>query len=124
MVAADRLERIPKELTFNAMGFEYPIQVYTTNCIRAPLYTVADLPKHKQKFSKPTRRPNTNADDDQIHISRAALREICKDLDPNTRPMKIQAILQGRSLKPTITMDQAEHLVNLPIRAVTPAVHN
>lgn len=106
-------------LTFNAIGFDYPVTVHTANWIRSPLYTAAELPKHKPKFTKLARRPNPNPGDDQIHVSRKFLREMCKDLDPNTLPEEVRTILQDRSLQSVITLDQAEHLVNLPLMVGT-----
>lgn len=57
VVAVDRLELIPDELEVHAAGLEFMVKVRTENWIRAPLYSPADLSKHKPKYTKPLGKP-------------------------------------------------------------------
>lgn len=113
-VAVDRLERIPELIDMYAGGLEFTVSVLTKNWIRSPLYSPADLPKHKPKFSKPLCPGNGDADDQEelIPISRNVLRLLCSGVDQMSLPVEIRAILQSKAV-PAITMSQATFLAEL-----------
>lgn len=115
-VAVDRLERIPDELAVYEMGIEFILKVHTKNWIRSPLYTAAQLPKLPPKYSKPFRQPNPRApvEEEVFYCSRRVILDLCKDLDPDSLPEEVRAIMVRPPGRAEITFGQAELVANLP----------
>lgn len=69
--------------------------VTTRNWLRDPLYTAADLPKPKEKFSKPSaedrRRHPTKPE--PFAISRRVLIEMCRGRELSSLPTEVQDVL-------------------------------
>lgn len=94
-VAVHRLERVPTELAIHKLGVQSVASVFVRNWLRAPLYTAADLPKHKPKFTKHSltndrRKAEAPA---PFVVSRRALLEMCKGKDIASLPSEIQEML-------------------------------
>lgn len=114
-VAVERLERVPIELELNVGGCATILTVHTKNWIRSPLYSAGDFPKPLPKFSKPARQSRAQNGDDgeMIHVSRRVLRDLCRDIDPQSLPEAVQMILNGTSDHRQITMADSEEMVSL-----------
>lgn len=116
VVAVNRLEKVPEELTLYELGSEHIISIQPRNWLRSPLYKATDLPRHQQKFTKPLKARSDHQADNMEHfaVSRRALREMCKGLDSSALPEEIRAILQETGPNPTISMAGVEQLASLP----------
>lgn len=121
VVAVNRLECIPEKIDMYAAGVEFTVSIHTDNWQRANLYTPAELPKHKPKYSKPvhitTNRNEEGDQDEPIAISRRVLRDLCKNIDPEVIPDEIRALLTSPE-QPVITMAQAEFILDLQPKTV------
>lgn len=113
VVAVSSLKKIPDELSMHDLSSEYIVPVKVRNWLRSPLYKAAELPRILPKFSKPPRQP-PSSEPDQIHVSRKALFQICKGLDPRELPPEVLAIFSSRTNPPILTISQTEQLVSCP----------
>lgn len=95
VVAVDELERIPNEIAIHVMGVQYIVNISTRNWLREPLYAASDMPKPKEKFSKPSLedRHRHPTKPEPFAISRRVLIEMCKGRELNSLPTEVQEVL-------------------------------
>lgn len=110
VVAVHRLEKIPEELSMHDLGSEHIVPITVKNWLRSPLYKATDLPRHQPKFSKPPKKP-ASSEPDHFHVSRRALIQICKGLNPADLPPEVQAILSSPAAPPIIPSAQIDQLM-------------
>lgn len=93
-VAVDQLERVPEAVAMHAGGVKHMVTVETKNWLRSPLYTAADLPRHKPKFSKADLNSKKIQEEvEPFVVSQKALLQICKGNELSTLPEEVQQFL-------------------------------
>lgn len=109
VVAVEELEHVPFHLGFVTAGLEQIAVVQPVMWSRGPVFKREDMPVLPKVFTKPPPKqiitphaqPSQSRHDDtvdeQIHVSKRVLFEICRDLPEKAIPPELRQIMAGES---------------------------